>query len=626
MAYRLFDDILADPNTDWGDKHRPFFEWRDPFSGVDPTKFPRRWCIVGGGVAGLTAAYEIVEFAKLNSIDVSVDVFERADKFGGRIRTHSFSPTCFAEMGPMRIPVGHKVALHYVRSRFKLGLNEFSGTANYFYRGAFHSDWKSIYQRSTLTADHDIAFLVNTFVTTDLLKRGVMTPMDPEAVLVRAMEELLDDEIRDFLFAARHSGGSDADPDDRILDLYRSRPETAWGLGLDSITVREGFDIAVHRWIRTSKLSAPAKREFAQHLWDEVATLQGLNWLEHISCLHFLREGQALTAPHKMQLTGGFHALTGAFESELRRHPELVRLEAGRRVRAIVDAGDCIEVRIDPIEDPGGGSEQRTPQEIRKYDRVICAVPAAAARQIQFSPPMEPRQRAALCGISYLSASKSAVHFKRRWWELDDSGIPGFPKKIGGVTYTDLPNQQIWYPNDNIAAPRDDHDFKDEDPDEFEVVAGSSVEPAPAHQELAAQAVSLATIAAAQRAKSEGEGALLAAYMWGQNADRFASMSESDRTEEIERCLEAVAPGSTREILDIKHVPWTLEPNPAGGAFSWFEPAQQTRYQSVAGAPLWPLPNSRSHRVTFAGEHLGLLQGWLQGAMQSALAALKAST
>ena len=87
-----------------------------------------------------------------------------------------------------------------------------------------------------------------------------------------------------------------------------------------------------------------------------------------------------------------------------------------------------------------------------------------------------------------------------------------------------------------------------------------------------------------------------------------------------------MAPGCSQDIREIVHVPWSLERNPGGGAFAWYEPAQHTRYLSTAGAPLWPVQAGGPCRVTFAGEHLALIQGWLQGAMQSALAALRDAT
>lgn len=619
MTYRIYDDLLIDPEARWDKPHEPFFEWRPPFQNVDPEGFPLRWCIVGGGVAGLTAAYELTQFAVEHNLPVQIDLFERSARLGGRIRTHNFSVRSFAEMGPMRIPTGHKVALHYIEDVFGLRLHVFSGEANFFYRGKLRNSWHEIYKEAAATTDPNHSTLTKMFASR--MTNAESVPLDPETLIVNAMNNLQDADVRNFLFAARHVGER-ASPRYRILDLYRNVPATAWGIGLDAITVREAFDIAVHQWVGASELSAPDKRTFAQHLWDEVATLQGLNWLEQISCFHFLREGQALAAPHKRQLVGGFQGITGAFERNLGSFPNIVTLATNSRVRAITWTESGVDVVIAGRGAPGAEEALET----RSYDRVICAVPIAAVCDIAFEPALSPKQRTALNGVSYLPASKSAVHFKRRWWELGEEAISGFPRKVGGVTYTDLPNQQIWYPNDNVPSEPERLSRDGEDVDEFEAVERASIAPPPAHERLEDQDISMPVSGPAARQKSEGEGALLAAYMWGKNAARFGSLDPGDRDTEIIRCLEAVAPGCAQDIVDVEHVPWTLERNPAGGAFAWYEPAQHTRYQSVAGAPLWPVATGGPYRVTFAGEHLALIQGWLQGAMQSALCALRDST
>ncbi|MFH8972990.1 flavin monoamine oxidase family protein [Streptomyces sp. NPDC017890] len=72
--------------------------------------------ILGAGVAGLVAAYE------LESIGYRVTVLEGSERIGGRIHTHRFgtaSDAPYAELGAIRIPSSHEFTLRYVR---KLGL------------------------------------------------------------------------------------------------------------------------------------------------------------------------------------------------------------------------------------------------------------------------------------------------------------------------------------------------------------------------------------------------------------------------------------------------------------------------------------------------------------------------
>ncbi|GAA2899463.1 monoamine oxidase [Actinoplanes cyaneus] len=67
--------------------------------------------VLGAGVAGLSAAYE------LQRLGVPVEVLEGTRRLGGRIYTFHFgdSPDApFAELGAMRIPAGHSNTLRYI--------------------------------------------------------------------------------------------------------------------------------------------------------------------------------------------------------------------------------------------------------------------------------------------------------------------------------------------------------------------------------------------------------------------------------------------------------------------------------------------------------------------------------
>lgn len=77
---------------------------------------PKKITILGAGIAGLVAAYE------LEKLGHQVEIIEGSDRLGGRIWTHSFgnkpgSP--YAELGAMRIPSQHEHSLHYI---YEMGL------------------------------------------------------------------------------------------------------------------------------------------------------------------------------------------------------------------------------------------------------------------------------------------------------------------------------------------------------------------------------------------------------------------------------------------------------------------------------------------------------------------------
>jgi monoamine oxidase len=74
--------------------------------------------VLGAGVAGLVAAYE------LNALGYDVDVYEASPRVGGRIHTHRFGsgPSApYVELGAMRIPTKHRHAMRYIA---RLGLGD----------------------------------------------------------------------------------------------------------------------------------------------------------------------------------------------------------------------------------------------------------------------------------------------------------------------------------------------------------------------------------------------------------------------------------------------------------------------------------------------------------------------
>ncbi|WP_017317985.1 flavin monoamine oxidase family protein [Mastigocladopsis repens] len=78
----------------------------------------KRITILGAGIAGLVAAYE------LERMGHEVDIMEGSPRIGGRVWTHRFGnepDAPYAELGAMRIPSEHQHTLHYVS---EMGLND----------------------------------------------------------------------------------------------------------------------------------------------------------------------------------------------------------------------------------------------------------------------------------------------------------------------------------------------------------------------------------------------------------------------------------------------------------------------------------------------------------------------
>jgi monoamine oxidase len=187
-------------------------------------------------------------------------------------------------------------------------------------------------------------------------------------------------------------------------------------------------------------------------------------------------------------------------------------------------------------------------------DYAIITAPFPVLRHVEVLKPFSRAKQRAIRQAHYDASAKILFQCRRRFWEEDD-GI------LGGGTITDLPVRVMYYP---------DH-----------------------HRET-------------------GRGIILASYTWGEDAERWASLSPRDR---IEQALEDVAqihPQITQEFeVGVSHVWHNAEF--AAGAFALFDPGQQTLLHEHIIAP--------EGRVHFAGEHASLWHAWIQGAIESGLRA-----
>ncbi len=133
----------------------------------------------------------------------------------------------------------------------------------------------------------------------------------------------------------------------------------------------------------------------------------------------------------------------------------------------------------------------------------------------------------------------------------------------GGSSHTDLPIRNIYYPNHGIGEP--------------------------------------------------GPAALLASYTWQHDSLRWDSLSDRERVRlALANLAEIHGDQVYEEFIGGTSHSWLLDPN-AMGAFAMFEESQEAELFSFFDHP--------EGRVEFAGEHLSLMHGWIQGAIESGLRA-----
>jgi monoamine oxidase len=537
----------------------------------------KKVCIVGGGIAGLTAAYELS-----SRHNIEVTLLEASNRFGGRIWTHRFSDDTYGELGAMRIPVSHICVCHYVK-KFKLPYRRFVSDnvgACFHLRGegAKRNAWIDLLHLYQLDPserreyeDADALEVMHNLIIKTIGTAGV------DYTYTDFGRMLQDFEIPQSL-----------DHVERLTlgQVLRGAPKSS-ELELDSTDPRDRDGIF------SPRLSSEA--------YEYLGRASGLLWLERASFLQGWVNKWALEMPGKYELVNGMETLVDAFIHEINKMDSAVISKSAvvKRV-SLIHEGDKVEVTWEPSS--SGGSQSDT------FDYVICTTPAQPTARIEFDPPLQSHKYEALTNLSYASLAKTIVHCNQRYWEKAPYGI------FGGGSFTDLPIQHVWYPSDNSepdetatqrVGPTDDYAVKsfecqlDDIDGAFEPRVWKAID----------------------TKKSEKPGVFTAAYMWDANARRFAAMSKDQRDEVVVSSLKKLHKGIEHVIEDIVHYAWDEETNPGHGAFAFFAPGEQRRYQAALCEP-WPSNEDGKARVFFAGEHVAIMHAWIQSAMQSSLTAV----
>lgn len=238
-----------------------------------------------------------------------------------------------------------------------------------------------------------------------------------------------------------------------------------------------------------------------------------------------------------------------------------------QRLRAQPRMGcEVIRVEQDPVRRRAaaiyrvGGKERR-----EEGDFVLCTLPFPVVQRLLVEPAFSQDKQRAIRQLSYDSSTKILAVTRRRFWETDE-GI------YGGGSFTDLPTGTTWYPAANAEV---------RDP-----------------------------------AVSASPGVMLASYTWGQAARRLGALGHRERSELALRHLGRMHPQLGEAGMVQCTASWSWDNHRwSGGAFAWFLPGQHSTLHRHVIAP--------EGRIFFAGEHASLTHTWMQGALESALRAVR---
>ncbi len=208
-------------------------------------------------------------------------------------------------------------------------------------------------------------------------------------------------------------------------------------------------------------------------------------------------------------------------------------------------------------------------EEEAHFDYVVCAIPFATLREVSITPFFSDQKMQAIRELNYPNAMKSLMLFKTRFWEEDAP----YGRMNGGISFTDLPIQSILYPTDHVRCEE------------------------------------------AEYCGPDTPGVITGAYNIGQDSTRVWNQDAARRFRQIIDNISKVhgilADDLSSLILDHKTVEWNSQPW-ARGAFAASGPGQKVNFLYAMQQPEYGC------RVVFAGEHISVKQGWIQGALYSA--------
>ena len=477
----------------------------------------KRVVILGAGLCGMSAAHE------LGKLGYTCELLEARSRPGGRCWTvragtretevggpgqiAGFPEGFYMNAGPARIPGHHTTTLGYCKE-FGVPIEVFNNvneSAYYFVKGIGRVRIREARADTRGYADELLAKAVNR----DALDRP-MTKDDKEALI-------------EYL---RGDGGLNPDL------VYKPAPAPYGSLNRTSEARGYVYDDLPAAGSHAGRLSDPLDFE----------TVLKAGFGKHLAF-----ERQFDQQPTMFQPVGGIDRIPRAFEQ---RVGDRIRYRTEVREIRRTPGGGVRVVYADLLEGDGALREAHA-------DYCICTIPLSVLRDIpaDFSPAVA----SGIKEVPYENVGKIGLPFRRRFWEEDD-------RILGGISWTDQPITQIFYPNTDYLGTRG--------------------------------------------------GVLVGYYHFAEDAEKAGKLSPPERLAYAMEQGARIHPQYPAEFAGgAFSVAWQRIPYNLGGWAVWTEEAR---------ARLYPVLNEPDGPFYLAGEHLTYLGGWMAGAFESAKAVVAA--
>lgn len=492
---------------------------------IDDHKPRKKIVVLGAGMAGLTAAYE------LSKLGHTVSVIEATNRPGGRVRTLCFKSTGqYHELGAMRIPKSHDYTRHYISVvELDPALRTFVTSHDnrncfYYFRGQVcrikdANAPGSVFDRFHLSAhEQQIAYHDDRRATALF------------GMLLGNILRSLNEEDRQSFFGERLMADRAAALEKETLGEFLSkRLDTAEAKELiGSFTGLEvWWDMALSMFLR-------------DELVDTSAGLQ-----EIAGGLDLLPTKLAEMLPH-----GTIRFNTEVVSIRLAHNGVLLQSRATKKPQ-----GDDIEWDCPPTTMP--------PQD-EQADYVICTIPFGVLRRMVVEGLSGSKMRA-IRNLNYASSTKVLLHCKERFWE---QGSPD-ERIIGGASHTDLITRATYYPSDHAVTPG------------VGLTAANANE---GFRSIHTRAALAEIHSASAKAASPGPGVLVGSYSWGRDARRLGALPPAEGSVAVIDVLRNFHPEIDKYVDGYATMYWD-DFRWSRGAFSFLKPGDLQDYYRAAIRP-----------------------------------------
>jgi monoamine oxidase len=347
--------------------------------------------ILGAGMAGMTAAYELrnagykVQVLEYNTRaggrNWSLRGGDRYTELGGATQECRFDKDLYINPGPWRIPYHHRGMLSYCK-RLGVPLEAFVQVNYNAYLHSSRAFGGKPQRYREIKADY----------------QGHVAELLAKATRQNALDTAVSKEDREKLLESLREWGA----------LDKSFAYVASEAGSD----RRGFKKEPGGGLAARPIpSEPIGLTdiLSSALWQGIPTGDTFDMQTAL-----------------FQPVGGMGRIGEAFGREL---GPLIRYNA--KVIDIRQDKQGVTVTYEDSQGPGTRVTARA-------DWCLCTIPLPVLAQIPMN--VGPKMASAISAVPYASAIKAGLQFKRRFWEEDDH-------IYGGITYTDLPITNIGYPN-----------------------------------------------------------------------------------------------------------------------------------------------------------------------------------